>query len=254
MDKRVFRLAIITIFSAFILVMVVVYATNAKRINELLGSGSGKAPAATETAEDATETDGVISADETSVYGEQIGDNLSGFLADDDFFDDMEEIPTVVVIQRNGPGDGVVSGSYNGADAATGSSTDSVLSNEDGMTTPDEGDGISGSGAEAANTAGTAVTDSAQGAATDAAVTGSSVETETTDGSGLSSTQPQGTGMAVVGQLINPNATPEGTAGSGAASDSSGYLTTVPQAPPGGFGEYIPAEETIGGTPVGTVP
>ncbi len=84
--------------------------------------------------------------------------------------------------------------------------------------------------------------------------------------------------MAIVGQLINPNpegttvtdSAPEGVANAGAQNgaanagsqgnsttvqgtspDSSGYLTTVPDAPPGGFGEYIPVDQTIGGTPVG---
>ena len=49
--------------------------------------------------------------------------------------------------------------------------------------------------------------------------------------------------MAVVGELTNPSL--EG------AADSSGYLTSLPDAPAGGYGQYIPADQTITGTPVG---
>ena len=52
-----------------------------------------------------------------------------------------------------------------------------------------------------------------------------------------------GTGMAVVGELTNPSL--EG------AADSSGYLTSLPAPPDGGYGQYIPADQTITGTPVG---
>ncbi len=75
MNRRVFSLAVLTMISAFILIMVIVYATNADKINRLFGLEKEKQEAVTEEAsekETATET----------VYGDQIGDNLSGFLLD----------------------------------------------------------------------------------------------------------------------------------------------------------------------------
>ncbi len=191
MDKKVFTMAILTIISAFILVMIIVYATNADKINSLLGGGKKNQTALEETLpeEDAqTET----------VYGAQIGDNLDGFLLDEDFFDETEKIPSVVVIRKS-------SESGEAGDEAGGMS--SALIGDDGIT--GEGD----------DAAGTAVTN--------------------------------GTGMAVVGELTNPN--PQLPSGyQNDATGASGYLTSVPEAPPGGFGQYIPADQTISGTPVGT--
>ena len=93
MDKKVFRMALLTIISALILILVIVYATNADRINALLGlkeKNAGDATAATSGA-----------ASVSITYGEQIGDNLNGFLYDDEFFDETESIPSVVVIKKN---------------------------------------------------------------------------------------------------------------------------------------------------------
>ena len=93
MDRRVFRLAILTIISAFILVAVIIYATNADKIGRMLGNGDK-----TEATENAS-----IEEQETdeAAYGQQIGDDLKAFLYDDDFFDETEEVPAVVVIQQN---------------------------------------------------------------------------------------------------------------------------------------------------------
>ena len=44
--------------------------------------------------------------------------------------------------------------------------------------------------------------------------------------------------MAVVGQLENPDAQPP--------VDENGYLTSAPEAPPGGFGEFIPSGSVVG--------
>ncbi len=190
MNRRVFSLAVLTMISAFILIMVIVYATNADKINRLLGREKEKQEAVTVT-EDVSEEE---AATET-VYGDQIGDNLSGFLLDEDFFDETEKIPSVVVIRQ-------ASGEAEQTDEATGE-----LIGDDGI----KGDG--------------------------------DVQ-EPSD-------RPSGTGMAVVGELTNPN--PDLPAGfQDDATGASGYLTTVPQAPAGGFGQYIPADQTISGTPVGT--
>ncbi len=93
MDSKVFRMALLTIISVFILIAVIVYATNADKINGLLG----KKQKAAETDISAAEVSAVIPQ---NLYGEQIGDNLSGFLYDEDFFDETERIPSVVVIKK----------------------------------------------------------------------------------------------------------------------------------------------------------
>ncbi len=188
MNRRVFGLAVLTMISAFILIMVIVYATNADKINRLFGWGQEKTETVTEA----------VSEEEAStetVYGDQIGDNLSGFLLDEDFFDETEKIPSVVVIKQS-------SGASDQTDDATGELAvdDGIVGDEDGQEPSD---------------------------------------------------RPSGTGMAVVGELTNPN--PDLPAGfQDDATGASGYLTTVPQAPAGGFGQYIPADQTISGTPVGT--
>ena len=91
MDKRVFRMAILTIISAFILVLVIVYATNTQKINQLFGWGSK---------EEAADTAASYYSGE-EIYGQQIGSNLDGFLSDEDFFDETEKIPSVVVIKKS---------------------------------------------------------------------------------------------------------------------------------------------------------
>ena len=91
MDSKVFRMALLTIISVILLVAVIVYATNADKINGLIGKKSATSD------EGAAETSFV--APET-VYGQQIGDNLNAFLYDEDFFDETEKIPSVVVIKQ----------------------------------------------------------------------------------------------------------------------------------------------------------
>ena len=93
MDAKVFRMAILTIISAFILVAVIIYATNADRINRLFGKGEQNEAADSASIE--------VSVADEAAYGQQIGDNLKAFLYDDDFFDEAEEVPAVVVIQHN---------------------------------------------------------------------------------------------------------------------------------------------------------
>ena len=174
MDARVFRMAIMTIISAFILVLVIIYATNTQKINALFGWDKKKEVAVEEQVP--AEADSV-QEDAQVIYGDQIGDSLNAFLMDDDFFDETEKVPSAVVVRK----------------------TD-------------------------------VVTDDASADA------GSSFSEEEEERGG--------TGMAIVGQLTNPNL--EG------AADSSGYLTSLPDPPPGGYGEYIPSDQTITGTPVGT--
>ena len=244
--------------------MVIVYATNAKRINELLGKGEKKS--SSQVAQDATSEASEEVSDEQVIYGDQIGDNLSGFLTDEDFFDETEQIPTVVVIERTSQGS-VYSG---------GAGENNVLqeSGTNGMTSGGPADNAVGDNTKTDDTTTLIGDDGITGNSSNAADNTAEAATVSTDGT---SVEPHGTGMAVVGQLINPNpeamgsagTTPDGTAQAGlqdqpattvgqenqsASTDSSGYLTTVPQTPPGGFGEYIPPGETIGGTPVGNVP
>ena len=183
MDKRVFRMAILTIISAFILVLLIVYATNAKKINELFGWGQEK--------EISTEVTEETSREEVFT-GDQIGDDLSGFLLDEDFFDETEKIPSVVVRKKTS------AGNVSGTDSSV---NGDALAEDDGIASEDD---------------------------------------ESDDG----------TGMAVVGQITNPN--PEYPAMyQNDATGASGYLTSVPDAPPGGFGQYIPSDQTVTGTPVG---
>lgn len=186
MDRRVFRMAILTIISAFILVLLIVYATNAKKINELFGWGQEKEIEAEATLED---------VQEEVFTGDQIGDDLGAFMLDEDFFDETEKVPSVVVRKKTSAGNASTSGDTTNGDALVG---------DDGITGPD-----------------------GQSDAEDPA------------------------GMAVVGQVTNPN--PEyPSMYQDDTTGASGYLTSVPQAPPGGFGQYIPADQTVTGTPVGT--
>ena len=92
MDKRVFRMAILTIISAFILVLVIVYATNSDRIGELFGKDN-KADTADVAASYVSDT-GIIE-------GDQIGDNLDAFLYDESCFDENDVVPSIVVIKEN---------------------------------------------------------------------------------------------------------------------------------------------------------
>jgi hypothetical protein len=165
-------MGIMTIISAFILVLVIIYATNTKKINALFGWDQKK-----KVAVETEVTEEEQPATDTVFHGDQIGDSLTAFLMDDDFFDETEKVPSAVVVRK----------------------TDVV--------------------------------------ADDAAAGTESSFTEEEEEKG-------GTGMAIVGQLTNPSL--EG------AADSSGYLTSLPDPPPGGYGEYIPSDQTITGTPVGT--
>ncbi|WP_029232775.1 hypothetical protein [Butyrivibrio sp. VCB2006] len=92
MDKKVFTMALMTIFSAFILVVVIIYATNADKINKMLGKKNSSASVEVSTEEMSISQE---------IYGQQIGDDLKSFLYDEDFFDETEKVPAVVVIQQN---------------------------------------------------------------------------------------------------------------------------------------------------------
>lgn len=173
MDSRVFRMAVLTIISAFVLVLLIVYATNSDKINRMFGWGQQKESSNQAVAEASAQE---VSVEQETVYGEQIGDSLNAFLLDDDFFDETETVPSVMVRRKN-----QASGGNSGEDG--------TMQEEK----PEERDG---------------------------------------------------TGMAIVGELFNPSA--EGTA------DNSGYLTSLPEAPAGGYGQYVPPNQTITGTPVGT--
>lgn len=92
MDKKVFSMALLTIFSAFILIIVIIYATNVDKINSLFGRGGSG-----DSAESASSQE--VSVTETE-YGQQIGDDLKSFMYDENFFDETEQVPAVVVIQQ----------------------------------------------------------------------------------------------------------------------------------------------------------
>ena len=91
MDYKVFRTAVLAIVSALILVLVIVYATNADKIKEIFGKGG----ASGEGASAATS-----SSSDIGMYGEQIGDNTQAFLFEEGFFDANEDIPSVVVTKK----------------------------------------------------------------------------------------------------------------------------------------------------------
>ncbi len=169
MDKRVFRMAVLTMISAFILVLVIVYATNASKINKLFGWG--------DSSDDAANVASSYSSEQ--VYGDQIGDDLDGFLNDEEFFDETEKVQSVVVIKKSS------------------SSTDDSA----------EAGSLGSSG------------DDAEGE------------------------EEPGSGMAVVGELTNPNAP-------GAYMSGYEYNGVMPTAPQGGA---APGGQP-GGTQVGTPP
>ncbi len=165
MDRRVFRMAILTIISALLLVFVIVYATNTEKINELFGRKNTNVSNDTEVEMAASYYSG-----NSVEFAQQIGDNLDGFLLDQDFFDETEKVQSVVVIKKN-----------------------------------------------------------------------SSDVKESPSSAAISSTKEmEGTGMAVVGELINPGA--EGVDPSTLDSNLFEYNGQMPATPP----------ET--GTPVGTTP
>lgn len=95
MDSKALRLSIAAIITTVVLIVVVVYAANKDKIDELVGNKSQ-----TETTEEVAESE---EQSTSSAYGEQIGDNLKGFLTADDFFDKSEQRPSVVVVVDNVP-------------------------------------------------------------------------------------------------------------------------------------------------------
>ena len=95
MDSKALRLSIVAIITTVVLLAVVVYAANRDRINALIGVDGHN-----------TAQEEVVDADcnaTVTQYGEQIGDNLKGFLTADDFFDKSEQRPSVVVVVDNQP-------------------------------------------------------------------------------------------------------------------------------------------------------
>ncbi|MBR4640796.1 MAG: hypothetical protein IKO79_09560 [Butyrivibrio sp.] len=91
MDYKVFRTAVLAIVSALILVLVIVYATNADKIKEIFGKGG---------ASDTEASADTSSISDFGMYGEQIGDNTQAFLFEEGFFDANEDIPSVVVTKK----------------------------------------------------------------------------------------------------------------------------------------------------------
>lgn len=91
MDYKVFRTAVLAIVSALILVLVIVYATNADKIKEIFGKGG---------ASDTEASADTSSSSDFGMYGEQIGDNTQAFLFEEGFFDANEDIPSAVVTKK----------------------------------------------------------------------------------------------------------------------------------------------------------
>ncbi|MBQ7679417.1 MAG: hypothetical protein IJT34_06165 [Butyrivibrio sp.] len=98
MDSRTMRLAVISMVSVLLLIGVIVYASNAERFGELIGSRSGQ-KASTEASEELPE--GTVVTD--TPLGEQIGDNLQGYLLDADFFDKGANSASVIVTTGDKP-------------------------------------------------------------------------------------------------------------------------------------------------------
>ncbi|MCR4903596.1 MAG: hypothetical protein K6A23_12110 [Butyrivibrio sp.] len=89
-SDKVFRLSVITIISAFILILVIVYATNTDKFSALWNRK--------DTDSDITEASSISAS---GVQIEQIGDNLTGYLVDSEFFDEYEAVPKVVITVDN---------------------------------------------------------------------------------------------------------------------------------------------------------
>ncbi|WP_026496900.1 hypothetical protein [Butyrivibrio sp. WCD3002] len=98
MDSKAYRLSILAIITTVVLVGVVVYAANRERIAALIGADEFGSSVEEEIAEDED-------IDESDIIssGEQIGDDLKGFLKSDNFFDKSEQRPSVVVVVDNIP-------------------------------------------------------------------------------------------------------------------------------------------------------
>lgn len=134
-SDKVFRLSVITIISAFVLILVIVYATNTDKFNALFNRNQSQS--------DTTEA---ASINASGVQIEQIGDNLNGYIIDTEFFDENEKIPQVIITVDNIQSD--VSGNsysgYLGPEGAAGSSGSSgegyQLNGENIPVYPDSGE------------------------------------------------------------------------------------------------------------------
>lgn len=235
MDAKVFRMAILMIISAFVLVVVIVYATNVDKVSRLLGVGKDK------SSQESTEDVSV----EEQITGEfnatQIGDNLSGFEMDEDFFDPTERVPTVVVRKKNvegadvaespegtlpegeepgGTGMAVVGQVINPNPDAAYYSTDGYI--------PDN---------PAFSTTGNLMSDDPFSATTGSTSTGDASQITSSTGASTVSSATTGTSTDAAGYYTTGNINPNASATSATTQES--------------YGEYIPSSETITGTPVG---
>ncbi|WP_026670643.1 hypothetical protein [Butyrivibrio sp. AE3006] len=98
MDSKAYRLSILAIITTVVLVSVVVYAANRERIAALIDADEFAS-----TVEEEIPEDEAIDEAEIMSSGEQIGDDLKGFLKSDKFFDKNEQRPSVVVVVDNVP-------------------------------------------------------------------------------------------------------------------------------------------------------
>ena len=110
MDYKVFRTAVLAIVSALILVLVIVYATNADKIKEIFGKGG---------ASDTEASADTSSSSDFGMYGEQIGDNTQAFLFEEGFFDANEDIPSVVVTKKGEHGSSAGNSTESSAESST---------------------------------------------------------------------------------------------------------------------------------------
>ncbi|MCR5404278.1 MAG: hypothetical protein K6E91_10755 [Butyrivibrio sp.] len=280
MDAKVFRMAILMIISAFILVLVIVYATNVDKLSALFGGGKDKSgPQSTEE----------ISVDE-QVSGKfsptQIGDNLSGFELDADFFDPTERVPAVVVRRKNtesgdkvdaaaaenlsseqeptGTGMAIVGDLINPNPEAGYYSTGNFNPYSADTSLSDSYDGAMGAagGVSAYDNSLSTGANSLSGASLNPGsyTPGTSTAGSTGISAGSSNTpvSPSGTSVGSSGTPQGFQGTPAGSTGisvslspdssasvsSGTISSSTGYLQST-------YDDYIPASQTITGTPVG---
>ena len=136
-SDKVFRLSVVTIVSAFVLILVIVYVTNTDKFNALFNRN--------QTQQSAQEA---ASINASGVQIEQIGDNLNGYIIDTDFFDENEKIPQVIITVDNIQSDisgnsyGDVDGDHDPGAAGSGASFEDgfKLNGENIPTYPDSGE------------------------------------------------------------------------------------------------------------------
>jgi hypothetical protein len=84
MDSKVMKLAVGVFISLVALIGLIVYLGNAEKIDNIMDSAAAD-----------SETSALAQTDSTFMPGEQIGNDLQGFISKKDFFDEAEELSSV---------------------------------------------------------------------------------------------------------------------------------------------------------------